>query len=615
MKRGRCTEVALLAGLSVLGLGPVPVLGKAPPTIEIAVERPAAHREVGDSVVFDLAVRQNGEALPEAPCTVTLRRDFGAVLRSEEVRTPAALTATRDTPGFLFCEVRYQPAAGAAVTASRAVAFAPERIQPAAPEPEDFDAFWAAGRERLAAIPTDAQTTPLEGRYDRLSDTFKISLANVDGTRVWAFLSVPRHRDGPFPLLVTVPGANLHAPSGPDTGWAGQGVMELTISVHAHDPGLSREQFAAYAEKAKLGNYTHYGAPDRERYYYRRAILGADRMIDYVCENYPWDGTHCVVSGGSQGGAFAYFMAGFNRRVTACASSKTALCDHLGSLAGRRPGWPGLVGHVEPGAASPLAAMAGYFDAVFFARRIRVPTLASVGWMDGTCPPAGVYAAYNQIPGPKRMFDEPRRGHDFGYPKVEDSAPGKTMATRRREIDKTLETLAVDNTAMQHVQSQIQALDREAEALLAAMRKRAGENPEYRAEGARVEELRKRFLALNADTQAEPAAVNAAKTAWQKLHYHHHYAAHRLFPDDAGRHTMLQVRAQNLRNRRFHLALTERTEHPALAAPIAAYREAAAALPPADYGRFHGRWLQGMLGLAEPVEPRQAQAADTQGGM
>jgi len=385
------------------------------PGLTIRTDKPDALYACGAPATFCIAVTNAATGGGPVEARVTFLRDF----REELSRTNIAIrdgesriAGTLDKPGFLTCRVEYNTADGKTQTALAAAGFAPEQIRPGQDEPADFDAFWASSRQALATIPLDPVVTPCPTQNPNV-EAFKIGLANLDGTRAWGFLTMAKNQKGPFALLVSVPGANFRAPSAPGWDRVGDGVMRLWISVHPHDPQLPKDQLDAL-EKSPAGNYTRLGAPDRERYYFRRAILGADRLIDYVCANYPWDGKHCVVSGGSQGGAFALFMAGFNRRVTACAAEKPALCDHAAYLQGRGTGWPNLASYQTAELQSATLAMSGYFDAVFFARRVKVPTVFSVGFIDGTCPPGSVYAAFNQVPGPKRIFAEPLRGHAFG---------------------------------------------------------------------------------------------------------------------------------------------------------------------------------------------------------
>jgi cephalosporin-C deacetylase-like acetyl esterase len=59
--------------------------------------------------------------------------------------------------------------------------------------------------------------------------------------------------------------------------------------------------------------------------------------------------------------------------------------------------------------------MSAYFDAVNFARKIApsVSAIMAVGFIDDTCPPCSVYAAYNILRGPKCIFNGPLTGHGF----------------------------------------------------------------------------------------------------------------------------------------------------------------------------------------------------------
>jgi cephalosporin-C deacetylase-like acetyl esterase len=45
-----------------------------------------------------------------------------------------------------------------------------------------------------------------------------------------------------------------------------------------------------------------------------------------------------------------------------------------------------------------------YFDVINFASRIKAPALIGLGLIDTTCPPGGILAAANQIPGEKEVI-------------------------------------------------------------------------------------------------------------------------------------------------------------------------------------------------------------------
>lgn len=418
-----CHHHRVLDALLAVALAPAwgAFAAEAPVTLRMHVDRETAVYACGENARITVTAERNGQPVDAGEVTVRLIRDFRAEAGELTLKLDAGraeFVRTLDEPGFLVAQARHGPAIAdkpsvyALPDPKLAVAFSPERIQPALKEPDDFDAFWEAGRRSLASIPTDPLVVPVPNPY---ATAFKISVANIDGTRAWGFLAIPHDKEGPFPLLVSVPGANFRAPAVPGLDWVRKGVMRLWISVHPHDPQLPKEELDAL-EKTPAGNYTRLGAPDRERYYFRRAILGADRLIDYVCENHPWDEKHCVAFGHSQGGAFALFTAALNRHVTACVSEAPALCDHGGYTIGRCTGWPNLASYQEADLQEATLRMSGYFDGVFFARRIRVPTLVTVGFLDVACPPSSVYAAFNLVPGPKEIVHQIDRGHGLGQP-------------------------------------------------------------------------------------------------------------------------------------------------------------------------------------------------------
>jgi cephalosporin-C deacetylase len=52
-----------------------------------------------------------------------------------------------------------------------------------------------------------------------------------------------------------------------------------------------------------------------------------------------------------------------------------------------------------------------YFDCVNFAARAKAPGFFTVGFIDPTCPPTSVYAAYNALKAPKEIFNDIAAAH------------------------------------------------------------------------------------------------------------------------------------------------------------------------------------------------------------
>lgn len=384
------------------------------PVVSAKTDRTEALYKCGEQATFLISVARAGQPVAQGKVTAVMTLDYGREISRVTLdlgKAPVKVSGTLNEPGFLRCDAAYQ-VDGKTFKGEAAAGFEPERIVAMAKMPEDLDAFWEAGRKERDAILLDPQLTPLPKFSNAQAESFKVSFANVGDTRIWGFLSVPKGRAGPFPALVTVESAGIGKPYEPEPAWAVRGVIVLTMGVHDHDLRLPAEEYAKLA-KGPLGGYTTLGAPDRDKYYFRRAILGVDRALNYVALRPDYDGKHLVVSGSSQGGGFALIMAGLNKRVTAATGGVPALCDHAGYLAERGPGWPGLVRSLPADQREATLKMSAYFDAVNFARKITCPVLLSAGFVDTTCSPSSVYAAYNEIRSPKRMFNGPLIGHGW----------------------------------------------------------------------------------------------------------------------------------------------------------------------------------------------------------
>jgi cephalosporin-C deacetylase-like acetyl esterase len=163
----------------------------------------------------------------------------------------------------------------------------------------------------------------------------------------------------------------------------------------------------------ELKDYRVRGREDREQVYFKGMFLRLVRAIDFLTAQPEWDGKTLIVYGSSQGGFQALAAAGLDERVTFICAGVPAGCDHSGMKAGRIAGWPKLVAVDDRG--QPVEASlhaARYYDAVNFATRARCRGAAvTVGFVDATCPPTSVYAAFNALTVPKKMHVDVLAGH------------------------------------------------------------------------------------------------------------------------------------------------------------------------------------------------------------
>jgi cephalosporin-C deacetylase-like acetyl esterase len=311
-------------------------------------------------------------------------------------------------PCFVRCVAAYTNEAGKRLEAKAGVGFDAEKIRAGIPLPQDFDAFWAAARKERDAIPMDVRMT---NRWKLANhDVMKISVANVQNSRFYGFLRVPRSGSGPRPAFLFIPGAGGGTDAGPRTEvvpFIMAGAITLAVHVHPYDVPPFDGERPDY-KKVYNSGYSRQGGPDPKSYYFYKTILGIDRMIDYLAAREDWDGKHLVVQGISQGGGLSLIVAGLNSKVTAVAASIPGMCDHAAYRVGNVNGWPGLIpGHLR-GQSGPeeelWANFAGYYDAANFAPRIRGPVISTVGLIDEAGRAAPAFAVFNRIATPKAMF-------------------------------------------------------------------------------------------------------------------------------------------------------------------------------------------------------------------
>lgn len=386
------------------------------PTVVVTVrtDRADAVYSCNEQAAFLISVTDAGQPVTEGKIAIRFTLDFGKVVERKTAKLeekPVKVTGTLSEPGFLECRVSiardgktYRGLAGAA--------FDPGKIKPACKVPEDFNAFWQAGCGEAARIPLDLKLTPMPEYSDEGQNTFYLSFANVGDTRMYGFLCVPKGKKGPFPAFVMPPSGGLVKPTKPTYAkWARRGALYLEMGIHDFDPlnpppGIEKRGHLSYATV---------GAPDRDKYYFRRAILGLDRAIDYLASRKDFDGKHLLINGGSQGGGLALILARLNPHVSAICITKPGMCDLQACLVGRGNTWPPLV-VPKTHRTDERIRMSEYFDAVNFARGINIPVLANVGFIDSICPPGSGYAAFNVIPSAnKTMIHLKTQGHPWTF--------------------------------------------------------------------------------------------------------------------------------------------------------------------------------------------------------
>lgn len=389
-----------------------------PVSVRVRPDRADWTYAVGEPVKFHVSVVRNEHPLNG----VQVHYSVGPEKMPAESRTltvPAEGLwiegGTMAQPGFLRCsaEVNHE---GRTYRSMATAGFDPEKIQPTQTEPEDFDAFWQQGMDALKRIPLDVRIQLISEASTGKINVYHVSIrtwgqpvSEALQTRVYGILCEPK-APGKYPVILRPPGAGIRPYSG-ERELAEKGAITFEIGIHGIPVDLPKEVYDQL-RAGPLSSYQILQLENRERYYYRRVYLACVRANDFLVSRPSWDGENVVVWGGSQGGQLALVTAALDPRITIAAVNYPAYCDVTGYLHGRAGGWPHLLSDPDDGHRTPeKIATTAYYDAVNFARRIKVPIRFSASYNDTTCPPTSTFAAYNVITAPKELALDLERGH------------------------------------------------------------------------------------------------------------------------------------------------------------------------------------------------------------
>ncbi|MFA6286527.1 MAG: acetylxylan esterase [Opitutaceae bacterium] len=424
--------------LYVLTLLACALVGRAQATVSFALDQPAGVYASGKTAVFTLARDDAAETAPAA--TVKILRNNREVVHTETVAGNEAAHAIRFTPpadGWYFCSVTLPVASKERKpAASIGVVFNPDAFTPSSPAPEDFDAFWASQKARLAAekaVPKIEPLTPGQRALEQANpDHLKkiagleregvvganLEIACLDVRPMRGYFARPKNaKEGGHPAILYFRAAGVEG------GWCRSSFVNtvslanqfdaLVVDMNAHGM-LNGQPQAYYDELAKgdLKGYQDRGKESREQFYFLGMFLRLQRAVDFLATQPEWDGKHLICIGISQGGAQALAAAGLDPRVSAVVATVPGMCDLTGPLAGKPAGWPGIVGgKLDDEKTKQAVGTARYFDAVNFCARSKAETLVTVGFADTTCSAPGIFTAYNQLKPAKRIITVPDKWH------------------------------------------------------------------------------------------------------------------------------------------------------------------------------------------------------------
>ena len=393
--------------------------------------------KLGETFKATVLLKKNGTPVVGQKMLVTTKWE-SEELKNETVVTdgkPLELAYKSDRPGWCyFCivlldengDVIQEPGTGNRqlhkkhLAAEFGALFAPEEIVAVPCIPDDFDAFWAAERQKLNQCGMNATLVPLatESQYNGKINLFAISISCLGRAPVTGYLAIPIGADAKsLPAIVDY---ESHVSDDPPSQMACDVALNakaicLFVSWHGLETGHPTEWYVQHLKEI-FHEDGRENAQDPIKWFYHDMFYRVMRALDYAKSRPEWNGIDLVARGGSLGGIQTLAAAALDKAVTLAIINVPTFCDFNAQASGRVP---------QAGFRSPMARKllldnpemlksVSYHDGVNFARRITCETYVCTGFADETCYPSNVYSMFNALATEnKTMSTNPFTGH-FG---------------------------------------------------------------------------------------------------------------------------------------------------------------------------------------------------------
>ncbi len=254
--------------------------------------------------------------------------------------------------------------------------------------PADFDSFWSATLDSLAAVPVELEMALDSRRMSDEAEVYRISFTSLHGVRVHGWLTLPVGRDKPVAGLALFPGYSSGRIS-PAVDYSRRGYATVSIQVRGY--GIDQENYPE-----DNGNYMTIGCERPETYIYREIVCHCLRAARILGQRPEVDSTRIGVVGGSQGGGLSLLVAGLNQDIAAVVANVPFLTDFERSIPMTGAPFRDLLRYIDknPGSREAVMSTVRYFDTVSLAARIKAPVIVSAGLFDRTCPAPSIYRMF-----------------------------------------------------------------------------------------------------------------------------------------------------------------------------------------------------------------------------
>ena len=302
----------------------------------------------------------------------------------------------------------------------------PEKIVSAPDKQDDFDEYWTAAKEQLAALDMNAQLTELPTKSTAKRKVYLVELQSVpdspDGDPVIVRGYYAEPQDGQkHPVIMHFYGYDSQnatswppCPGGNESEYA-----EFFFSIRGqmlNNRAASNRVPDGKGDFVNIyGDWFAYNFGVKDGYYYRGAFMDCVQAVRFMATRETSDMTQLFAEGSSQGGALSYAVAALSdypfTAIAPCVAFLGDFPDYFNIVS-----WPAETAKANKGSMTDeeMYAFLSYFDTKNLATRISAAVIACSGLQDGTCPPHTNLAPFNNLPTEdKVIYYYPEMGHEI----------------------------------------------------------------------------------------------------------------------------------------------------------------------------------------------------------
>ena len=295
-------------------------------------------------------------------------------------------------------------------------------------KPEDFDQFWQAAKDQLAAIDMQAKLTEIPERSTANGKVYLVEMYSVpdglsgDPVKIRGYYCEPTYDGKKHPVILHFYGYDTQGYTGAvDCPYCGTNA-EFYLSHRGQylnnrpagtNLGVTEETVNIY------GDWFRYNLGQKDDYYYRGAYMDVVQAIRFMATRESSDMTKLFAEGSSQGGALTYVAAALSDYpFTAIAANVAFMGDFADAKDIESLAYWEINDHywVDGVPIEQSIRYLPYFDIKHLTPRISCAVLASSGLADDVCPARLNLVPYNNLATPaekKEYIIEPEMGHSY----------------------------------------------------------------------------------------------------------------------------------------------------------------------------------------------------------